>query len=446
MTAAAPSPARKRTEQRRWTVLLPVAALIVLGVCGLVLLGLGTSKVGLAPILVGAAASLLPVMAVLSAYLWLDRWEPEPAKLLLFGFAWGACGATITSLVFNQTAQVIGELINDGDGATFAAVVGAPIVEEATKGVFLIALFLRRRHEFDGAVDGLVYAGVVAAGFAFTENIYYFARVFVDSGLGDASSGVVALFILRGVLSPFAHPLFTSMLGVGVGLAAMSHKRNVRIAGPLLGYLGAVGLHSLWNFSTTVGTGSTFINLYFLIMVPIFAGMVWLVVWQRRREQRIVAEQLPGMAERQWIATSEVTLLASLQGRSRWRRTVRRKAGDEAAKAVAGYQVAATELAFLRHRMALGTAGADADRRHANLLRSLLATRVAAVNAPGALGAADGAGRPRLTERAERTVRIARIARQGRAARPDRQVRPGSPTSPASPASPTSPNDPDATG
>ncbi|WP_309110373.1 PrsW family intramembrane metalloprotease [Saccharothrix sp.] len=387
------SPARKRANQRRWTVLLPVVGLIALGVCGLVLLGLGTSKIGLTPILVGAVAALLPVVAVLGAFLWVDRWEPEPAKILLLAFAWGACGATITSLVFNQTAHVLGDLLNDGDGSTFAAVIGAPIVEEATKAAFVIALFLRRREEFDGVVDGIVYAGVTAAGFAYTENIYYFARVFVDSGFGDLSSGVIALFILRGVLSPFAHPLFTSMTGIGIGIAAMTTNKRVRVIVPILGYVGAAGLHSLWNFSTTVGTGSTFINLYFLIMVPVFAAMVWLVVWQRRREQRIVAGQLPEMAANRWIASSEVTLLASLQGRRRWRRTVRRKVGEQAARAVAGYQVAATELAFLRHRIASGTAGAGSEERHAALLEALIAARQTAIDAPGALKAAGGVRR-----------------------------------------------------
>ncbi|GAA3460193.1 RsiW-degrading membrane proteinase PrsW (M82 family) [Saccharothrix longispora] len=386
------TPARKRVDQRRWTVLLPVIGLIALGVSALVLLGLGTSAIGLGPILVGALAALVPVAAVIGACLWVDRWEPEPAKILLLAFLWGACGATITSLVFNQTAHVLGELLN-GDGATFAAVVGAPITEEAAKAVFIVVLYLRRRQEFDGVVDGIVYAGVVAAGFAFTENIWYFGRVFSDSGFGDLGSGVIALFMLRGVLSPFAHPLFTAMAGIGIGLAAMTANRTLKVVAPVLGYLGAAGLHSLWNFSTTVGTGSTFINLYFLIMVPIFAGMVFLVVWQRRREQRIVAAQLPAMAERRWIASSEVTLLASLQGRSRWRRAVKRKVGDEAAKAVAGYQVAATELAFLRHRMAQGTAGADAEKRHAMMLDVLVAARQAAVDAPGALKAAGGVRR-----------------------------------------------------
>jgi RsiW-degrading membrane proteinase PrsW (M82 family) len=384
-----PLPSRKRSEQRRWTVLLPVVGLIALACSGLVLFALGTSTTGLLPILVGVLAALVPVGPVIMAYLWVDRWEPEPAKILLLAFAWGALGATICSLAFNSRAQALGDLIRQGFGADFAAVIGAPVAEEAAKAAFLVVLFLRRRNEFDGVVDGIVYAGVIAAGFAFTENIWYFARVFNEGGFGTASSGIIGLFILRGVLAPFAHPLFTSLTGIGIGIAALSGNKKVRIAAPIIGYLFAAGLHSLWNFSTTVGDGTTFINLYFLIMVPIFAGMVVLVVWQRRREQRIVAGQLPEMANNRWIAMSEVALLASLNGRRNWRRAVRRKVGDQAARAVAGYQYAVTELAFLRHRMAQGTAGHDADQRHQVLLSTLLAARQAAVAAPGAMKAAD---------------------------------------------------------
>jgi RsiW-degrading membrane proteinase PrsW (M82 family) len=378
------TPARKRVDQQRWTVLLPVLGLIALGVCGLVLLGLGTSQTGLLPILVGAVAALLPVLAVIGAYLWVDRWEPEPAKILLLAFLWGACGATITSLVFNQSAHVLGQLIDGGDGSTFAAVVGAPITEEAAKAAFIVVLFLRRRQEFDGVVDGVVYAGVTAAGFAFTENIWYFARVFSDSGFGDLSSGVIALFILRGVLSPFAHPLFTSMTGIGIGIAALAQARWVRVAAPIPGFLVAAGMHSLWNFSG-MGTGTRFVTLYLLIMVPVFVGTMWLVLWQRRRERRIVAEQLPDMVARGWVASTEATFLATPQGRRRWRRVVRRTVGNQAARAVFEYQTAVTEMAFLRHRITFRTGDARPDEHQSALLAHLTFARQAAVATPGVM-------------------------------------------------------------
>src|SRR2546422_10241611 len=92
--AAPPTPPHPKRADRRWTVLLPVLGLSALGLCGLALVGVGTARVGALAVLVGAAVALLPVSIVVGAFLWVDRWEPEPARLLLLAFAWGACGAT----------------------------------------------------------------------------------------------------------------------------------------------------------------------------------------------------------------------------------------------------------------------------------------------------------------------------------------------------------------
>jgi len=369
-------------------VLAPVVGLVALGLAALVLLGLGVGKVGPLGVGVGAAAALLPVGPVVAAFLWIDRWEPEPAKLLWLAFAWGACGATICSLVINSTAEALGDLaFGHGGGNTVAATISAPIAEEAAKGIFLVGLLVWRRQEFDGLVDGIVYAGFVAIGFAFTENIEYFGLAFVKYGFGGATGGVIGAFVLRGVLAPFTHPLFTSMTGIGIGIAARTSSSRVRVLAPLIGYLCAVLLHSLWNSSATLGGADTFLIVYFLVILPILGAMASLVVWQRRREQRVVAAQLPGMAAAGWIADSEVSLLSSLTGRRGWRAAVRKRAGSHAAKAVHSYQTAATELAFLRDAVERGAAGADAEARQRNLLATMLNARRVAVNAPDALRA-----------------------------------------------------------
>lgn len=369
-------------------MLAPVVGLVALGLAALVLLGLGVGKVGPLGVGVGAAAALLPVGPVVAAFLWIDRWEPEPAKLLWLAFAWGACGATICSLVINSTAEALGDLaFGHGGGNTVAATISAPIAEEAAKGIFLVGLLVWRRQEFDGLVDGIVYAGFVAIGFAFTENIEYFGLAFVKYGFGGATGGVIGAFVLRGVLAPFTHPLFTSMTGIGIGIAARTSSSRVRVLAPLIGYLCAVLLHSLWNSSATLGGADTFLIVYFLVILPILGAMASLVVWQRRREQRVVAAQLPGMAAAGWIADSEVSLLSSLTGRRGWRAAVRKRAGSHAAKAVHSYQTAATELAFLRDAVERGAAGADAEARQRNLLATMLNARRVAVNAPDALRA-----------------------------------------------------------
>lgn len=365
-------------------MLLPVLGLVVVAVSGLSLLALATVRVGPLAVVIGMAAALVPVAVVVAAVLWVDRWEPEPAKLLLIAFAWGACIATITALLINNTAETVGDLLlGNGQGSRVSALISAPLVEEAAKGSFVLLVFLRRREEFDGIIDGVVYAGFTAAGFAFTENIYYFGRAFADYGFGNGTSaGVIAAFVLRGVLSPFTHPLFTALTGVGIGFAARAPGRAMKIVAPLGGYLAAVCLHALWNGAATIGGAKTFLNVYFLIMVPMFIAVVLVVILQRRREQRIVEAALPKMVRSRWIAASEVDLLSTLNGRRDWRRQARRQSGRRAAKAVAVYQNSVTELAFLERQ----NGSVDITKKEAELLTTLRTSRAEAVRLAGEKG------------------------------------------------------------
>jgi len=366
-----------RHTPRRRTVLLPVAGLVVLAGCGLALLALSTARVGLVAELVAIVAALVPVGSIVAALLWIDRWEPEPARMLWLAFGWGASVAAITALMINNTAAAVGDaLLGRGHGDTISVIVSAPLFEEAVKGAFVLGIMLFLRNEFDGVIDGVVYAGFVAAGFAFTENIYYFGRAFAEHGFGSTStSGVLTAFILRGVLAPFTHPLFTAMIGIGIGVAARTSSRSIRILAPLGGYVAAVLLHAMWNAAATLGTPQTFLNVYFLVMVPIFIAGVLLVSWHRRREQRIVARALPEMVDRGWVDPANVRRLVSLTARRHWRVRAGRKQGRAAARTVGAYQAAVTELAFLWHAGRLGLAGADAPDREARLVAVLHAAK-----------------------------------------------------------------------
>lgn len=360
----------------------PVAGLIVLGLCGLVMTGLTTSRVGVLPALVGSLAGVLLVGVVFAVIVWIDRWEPEPPWLLLGAFLWGVGGATACSLLVNDAVTGLGGLLlGPSDHLFFERVWMAPWVEEGAKALFVVALWFRRRAEFNGLVDGIVYAGLTAAGFAFSENILYFGTAFAADGWGSVGGGVVAVFILRGVLAPFSHPLFSAMVGVGIGLASRTGSTSRRVLWPVFGYLVAVALHAVWNGSTLSGGGS-FLTTYFVFMVPVFFGTGWLIAWQRKREQRIVAAQLPVLERAGLIMRSEVEMLASLAGRRGWLRKVRRSAGSEAARAVRDYQIAVTELAFLQHR-ATSTPATSAVRRsrRQQLIEELKAARRAAEGA-----------------------------------------------------------------
>lgn len=310
--------------QRRG-VLGPVLGFVVLGIAGLAAVGLVGTEVGVVGVVVGALCALLPVGPVVAVFLWIDRWEPEPPRMLLAAFGWGAGVAALVAIVLNSGAVLAVEaLLGRGQGDVVGSVISAPLVEEFVKGAFLVGLVVRRRREFDGVVDGIVYAGITAAGFAFTENILYFGRAFLEVGSVPAAA-VATTFVLRGLLSPFAHPLFTAMIGIGTGVAASIRSRGLGALAILAGYALAVVLHALWNAATQLGPG--FFGVYLLIMLPMFGAVAGLALWQRRRERDLLTRQMPGFAAAGWIAGSEVALLSSMSGRRRWAVAVRRRAG-----------------------------------------------------------------------------------------------------------------------
>jgi len=254
----------------------------------------------------------------------------------------------------------------------------APLTEEGAKGLFVVLLLWSRRNVIDGVLDGLVYAGLVGIGFAFVENILYFAGAYVggpDFGKGGIGAAT-GLFVVRGVFSPFAHPLFTSMTGIGVGIAVISRRRWVRIVAPLAGYLVAVALHASWNASAFLGGGKVFLLTYFFAMVPGFFVLVGLAIWFRVREGAMLARSLSDLAYRGYLLPAEVPWLARLPARRAARRNAARGGGPLAERLMKDYQHQAIEFAALHNRVLRGTAPRDFSERGARMAQRLWALRM----------------------------------------------------------------------
>jgi protease PrsW len=362
---ALPAPA-----QPRWRgVLVWVAVVVVTGGCGLLTIAMITTVTGVLGVVTGTALAAIPVFPVVAAFGWLDRYEAEPISLLALAFAWGAGVATLGALVVN-TASL--QAIRDAGGdPSMTVLVVAPLTEEALKGAAVLLVLLLRRREFDGIVDGLVYAGLAGVGFAFLENVLYLGREFAAGG-----SQLVTVFVVRCVVSPFAHPLFTAATGVGLGLAARSTRPVVRIGAPLAGFAVAVALHAAWNLSALSGL-SGFLGLYLVVQVPIFACFVALAVLARRREGALIARHLQVYARTGWLTPGEVAMLASLATRREARAWAERTGGDAARTAMRDFQDFGSELAFLRERMVRGTAADDAPTLELALLAGLSDRRAA---------------------------------------------------------------------
>ena len=343
---------------------------LLMGASGLLVLGAVTSDTGWTGFLIGVSLALLPVPVVVAALRWLDRYEPEPSGLLLFAFFWGATVAALVSAVLNTASVIAIARTGGGSGMDTTAVLVAPWIEEAAKGAAVLLVLVFRRREFDGVVDGIVIGGLAGLGFAFTENVLYFGRAFLAGQEQSLTTGFYAVgftFVLRAVLSPFVHPLFTAITGIGLGIAARSANSSTRMVAPLAGYLLAVVLHAAWNLSSLSGlTG--FLTGYVLIMLPAFALTVTVAGWSRRREGATVAAQLPTYVEAGWLDPDDVPMLASMTRRRQALEWVEHTYGAMAARALRDFQHAATELAFLRDRLQRGLDVPDFPARERELL------------------------------------------------------------------------------
>lgn len=341
----------RRRAQRTTGTYVALAVLGVLFVVAVALVAVGTAG---SVVVAAAVLALIPLIGLVAAVRWIDRWEPEPWPALAVAFGWGASVAVIVALVLNSGAILAIAMVSTAENATvMGAIVVAPVVEESIKGLGVLIIFGVWRRYFDGPVDGLVYAAMVAAGFAFVENILYFAATITGSaGRLDAGAAVLTVFVLRGVMSPFAHLVFTSFVGLALGLAARRRGQAWLWAFPL-GLLVAMVLHGVWNSSAVAADGAGFIIVYVLFQLPLFAALVALVIWLRRKEAAVVRERLTELVGLGRLTPADVVMLTSLR-RRRQARAWARSMGPAVARAMGDLQVAATRWAYQRQRTILG--------------------------------------------------------------------------------------------
>jgi protease PrsW len=369
MTELAPGTQPVRAGRFDWRRIILLGVLIVLAGSGVSMLVVLSNRTGsVTALAVGIGAAVIPVPVLVACFFWLDRYEPEPVGYLAFSLAWGACVATLVAyLVNNEVATLVKDA---GLSVSLVAVLGAPVIEETMKALGPVLLFWWRRRAFSGVVDGIVYCGLSATGFAMVENILYiggfgYASGADKGGVAGGIANVIALFIARIVLSGFAHPLFTSMTGIGLGIAARTRRRAVRWLAPLAGLLAAMIMHGSWNLMAVLAaqTQNSLVLLYgyFAVMVPIFLGMVGLALYLRSWEGGLTQRVLPEYVRAGWLTPAEVATLATMGRRLSARSWARRVAGEEGERAMRGYQFAATQLALLRDGLHRGLAMRPAD-------------------------------------------------------------------------------------
>ena len=356
-----------RTRPSTWVAAgLIFAVCVVLGLLALLMIGFGTGVTGF---FVGALMATVPVPFYIAFALWVDRFEPEEPWLLALAFFWGATIAVFFSILFNgMSAALFSELAGGASAATLTAVLAAPFAEELSKGAALFLLFLWKRDEFDNVTDGIVYASMVGLGFAMTENIQYYGEAFKAGGGGQAA----ALFILRGVMGPLSHPLYTSMTGIGFGLARESDRKSTKVLAPWIGLSAAMALHALWNLSASFGL--IVFAMYFFVMVPALIGVIVIAIYSLRREAMIIRKHLDCVVAQGVLASEDLVVVTSVRRRVAACTRALFEGGPSKMLARRRFHGLATELAFHAWRTSR-EANADAQAMQMDLVDAVRAAR-----------------------------------------------------------------------
>ncbi|MFJ6011648.1 PrsW family intramembrane metalloprotease [Streptomyces sp. NPDC092952] len=192
-----------------------------------------TRNTNLLPTLILLGSFLVPAVFILWAYERHGRDLGVPLILgcSLTGGILGVLGASVAeSYLLHPSVWIF---------------LGVGLIEEAVK--LLALMFVLRRHpEVRGMRAGLVLGAAVGFGFAAFESAGYAFNAAVTMQ-GIDLRALLETEVLRGVLAPFGHGLWTAIAG-GVLLSYRRPNGRFRLAAPVIGaYLGVSVLHALWD-------------------------------------------------------------------------------------------------------------------------------------------------------------------------------------------------------
>jgi protease PrsW len=344
--------------------------------------GLGTEAIPVAARY--AAITAIPLSLI---FLWADRFRPQRVWVWIMTFGWGACVATFVSAQVNTWAASHLSIVGDGDPATGprAAIYVAPFVEEASKATVLFWLAILMRYAWVSRISGIVLAGLSGTAFAFVENILYYGRAYRYAartfGQVPPLEALQELFMLRGLMTFFGHPLFTAMTGIGLAVALRSKSKIVRVVAPLAGFCAASFLHMAFNTTASLVSGPSLLLMYLGVALPLVIGMIIFVVRQLVREGRLIRERLIDYVRVGWLPEGDPRPLSRLRTRLRalWHAIF---IGPDAFLATLRMQRAATELAYLRDAMTRGIVDGAGLAREKVLLAKIQSVRGQAVVNP----------------------------------------------------------------
>ena len=291
-----------------------------------------------------AIVALIPLLLIIALVRWIDRWEPEPILFYVLSLGWGAGVSVYLAFKGNkwwgnemkkwlienrQLSLQDGGIPNiKGDGGPLLfdilqTAVGAGVVEEGVKGLGILLMFIFLKKYINGPIDGMIYGTLIGAGFAFTENILYFAKadvkntVIKQAGIDMSQDVLEQTIVIRAVASPFVHPICTAITGLLIGLAATQRLSWLFVLPlGLAGYAMAAGLHASHNFSAIIRIAEdTWTRI--LIQIPVYISAIAMIIVVKNLQRTTVKRGIRLLVADGFIGKEDETMLMKSNLRSR---------------------------------------------------------------------------------------------------------------------------------
>lgn len=266
--------------------------------------------------------SLIPMALIFLVVLWFNRWQKRNLLWLFLPLLWGAVMAIVFTLIvqligISVSTVLLGARNSQSLYDLLYPVLGAPPIEEGAKGLYLVVFAIAARRQFSGPLDGFIYGSLAGAGFAFTENLQYLSGAF-DEG---QFAGLAITFVLRGIVSPLGHSLFTALAGVAIGLAVSRWPWwSAIFAWPVGWFAGAV-FHGFWNLMASIVSGSI-LGLLIIVAIAMINTVIWysmafILRWLEARRAKGMLDEYRAAG---WLTPPEVDMFGTWRGRRQTKR------------------------------------------------------------------------------------------------------------------------------
>jgi protease PrsW len=275
-----------------------------------------------------AIAAVLCGLCGLAWFAWfrhIDRWERQPARLVVAALVWGAVPATFAFAMTANTAflGLYPKLFGQDWASNWAAGATAPFTEEAAKLCGFLLLMGLAPRLIRTANDGLVIGAFIGLGFAVFEDFLYAANATSTAFGTDPVGNAVQMSVTRIAVSFVSHPLFSALVCSGVVYLLGTAAQPRRIGRGIGFVLAGMFLHFTWDDAGGLGFGSGALT-FLVLFLSVVLGFTMLSIAFRRaapREHQFVRDILAPEVTAGTVTAEEVEGVLDRKSRKAFRKS-----------------------------------------------------------------------------------------------------------------------------